>query len=134
MAHIHLRRGNQQTKCTSDLECTFEIVSLTSHPTYETVSCAWASHYFGAAATKEPATWEEPAKETTKETATMLLDGKKVDVGLNLAYALAALRTDQTRVLWADALCIDQGNEDEKEHQVGLMREIYRKAETVLEL
>ncbi|KAK4444394.1 heterokaryon incompatibility protein-domain-containing protein [Podospora aff. communis PSN243] len=119
---------------TSDLECTFEIVSLASHPAYETLSNSWANHYFGDAAGKKPATWDEPAKEATNEMATMLLDGEAVEVGLNLAYALAALRTNEPRVLWADALCIDQGNEGEKAHQVGLMREIYRKAETVLDL
>jgi hypothetical protein len=36
------------------------------------------------------------------------------------------------RVLWVDAICIDQTNQHECSHQVGIMAEIYRRAEKVL--
>jgi hypothetical protein len=36
------------------------------------------------------------------------------------------------RILWADAICIDQNNSQEKTHQVQLMREIYQQASRVL--
>ena len=39
---------------------------------------------------------------------------------------------DQDRLLWLDFLCIDQNNLDERASQVGLMREIYRRASEVL--
>lgn len=35
-------------------------------------------------------------------------------------------------MLWADAICIDQGNLDERKRQVGLMDYIYTRASTVL--
>jgi hypothetical protein len=47
-------------------------------------------------------------------------------IGCNLFHALRALRLqDRERVLWVDALCIDQENTDEKGHQVGQMRNVY---------
>lgn len=51
----------------------------------------------------------------------------------NLGAALRDLRkADQPRTLWADAICINQavdGDESkEKNHQVGMMDEIYRSA------
>lgn len=47
--------------------------------------------------------------------------------------ALLALRqTDEDRLLWIDAICIDQDNDKEKGHQVGQMRQIYENAEQVL--
>ncbi|KAK4168195.1 heterokaryon incompatibility protein-domain-containing protein [Cladorrhinum sp. PSN259] len=45
----------------------------------------------------------------------------------NLQSALFNLRSlDDTRVLWVDAICIDQTNDDEKIVQVGMMGDIYR--------
>jgi hypothetical protein len=43
----------------------------------------------------------------------------------------ARSRKDQRR-LWVDALCINQSHIDEKNHQVGIMGEIYSKAAWVL--
>lgn len=51
----------------------------------------------------------------------------------NLAAALYQLRRrDDVRILWVDAVCIDQSNEEERNHQVALMTEIYRSATRVL--
>ncbi|KAI6092416.1 heterokaryon incompatibility protein-domain-containing protein [Hypoxylon rubiginosum] len=33
--------------------------------------------------------------------------------------------------LWVDSICIDQGNDEEKQHQISLMQEIYMRAERV---
>jgi hypothetical protein len=51
----------------------------------------------------------------------------------SLYRALLSLRhrSDQ-RVLWADALCINQRDEEEKGRQVRLMRKIYKQATKVL--
>ncbi|KAK4182868.1 heterokaryon incompatibility protein 6 [Podospora australis] len=48
----------------------------------------------------------------------------------NLAVALRHLRSPvgQGRVLWIDAICIDQANDDEKGVQVALMGEIFKRA------
>lgn len=63
----------------------------------------------------------------------VLLGGHLVDVRENLWSALWQLRlADEDRILWIDALCIDQNNVVERNHQVGLMSRIYTKAFEVL--
>jgi len=50
----------------------------------------------------------------------------------NLIHALRDLRqSDESLVIWIDAICIDQQDENEKCHQVPLMRRIYSSARTV---
>lgn len=50
----------------------------------------------------------------------------------NLWQALKALRfLDEERVLWVDALCIDQSNEEERSKQVSHMYSIYTEAVSV---
>ena len=50
----------------------------------------------------------------------------------NLFLALRALRyRDRSRILWADAICINQSDNDEKSHQVKNMGPIYATAATV---
>ncbi|KAH8894319.1 HET-domain-containing protein, partial [Thozetella sp. PMI_491] len=78
-------------------------------------------------------------------TAELVVSGQKVTVRSSLAGALANAsshwetwsaqfpeRCLGTCRLWADALCIDQENTDEKNHQVSQMAEVYRKAELVI--
>ncbi|EPE31133.1 hypothetical protein GLAREA_04100 [Glarea lozoyensis ATCC 20868] len=59
-------------------------------------------------------------------TKAVLVDGAPVQVTVNLFNALRDIR-DQKRVmrLWADALCINQSDNEEKALQVGLMGRIY---------
>ncbi|KAF2749513.1 HET-domain-containing protein [Sporormia fimetaria CBS 119925] len=53
-------------------------------------------------------------------------------VSPNLLAALKALRfADRDRYLWVDAICINQDNLEEKNHQVEMMSEIYGNAEQV---
>ncbi|KAL8343103.1 hypothetical protein RB598_004451 [Gaeumannomyces tritici] len=50
----------------------------------------------------------------------------------DLVWALRFLRyPNRDRVLWIDALCIDQGNVEEKNHQVQMMSQIYSYASSV---
>ncbi|XEU99256.1 hypothetical protein FSHL1_004543 [Fusarium sambucinum] len=61
------------------------------------------------------------------------VDGKTMSITTSLHDALQHLRQqDQDRILWVDALCIDQSNIKERSHQVNHMGEIYRKAENVI--
>ncbi|KAK1976644.1 HET domain-containing protein [Colletotrichum cereale] len=57
---------------------------------------------------------------------------KRLPVTKSLFHALSHLRRDEGRILWVDAVCIDQGNTAERGHQVGHMGDIYREAEQVL--
>ncbi|KAI0157231.1 heterokaryon incompatibility protein-domain-containing protein [Xylariaceae sp. FL1272] len=53
--------------------------------------------------------------------------GGSIPVTANLDRALRSLRPrDKPRVLWADAVCIDQKNVEEKNNQIPLMGHIYR--------
>jgi ubiquinone biosynthesis protein UbiJ len=61
------------------------------------------------------------------------LNGTRVDVRENLWSALVHLRDSrQERGLWIDALCINQGDIEERNHQVKLMAFIFARAEEVL--
>ena len=57
------------------------------------------------------------------------IEGSRVPITVSLYGALQALRQKQSSVLvWADALCIDQKNTDERSQQVQLMPQIYSNA------
>ncbi|KAK7909238.1 heterokaryon incompatibility protein-domain-containing protein [Apiospora marii] len=81
-------------------------------PDYEAVSYTWGD-----------------ANNTRK----ISLDGSGFSVTHNLWSLLHDLRyQSEDRVLWIDAICIDQGNHRERGHQVQQMDQIYRHAERVI--
>lgn len=60
-------------------------------------------------------------------------DGKQLYITENLKDALVRVRLpDRPRRVWADSVCIDQDNLDEKAHQVQFMGVIYSNASRVL--
>ncbi|KAK6825601.1 heterokaryon incompatibility protein-domain-containing protein [Apiospora arundinis] len=71
--------------------------------------------------------------QPTDNSPCILLDGQKFPVTTNLFDALNALRLcSLDRLLWVDALCINQRDHREKGHQVGQMGSVYWNADTVL--
>jgi len=61
------------------------------------------------------------------------VNGFAMDVTINLYSALQRLRyEDRDRILWIDAICIDQSNPKERGHQVDRMAEIYKLADQVI--
>ncbi|KAK4555892.1 hypothetical protein LTR86_007112 [Recurvomyces mirabilis] len=65
--------------------------------------------------------------------APMYLDGVPIDAPGSAVNALRGLRLhNSTRVIWIDALCIDQGNAEERASQVLLMAKIYSSATRTL--
>jgi hypothetical protein len=60
------------------------------------------------------------------------VNSRKTKVTINLEQALRHLRAENNSVtIWADALCINQSDLEEKTHQVRMMREIYKKCSKV---
>jgi hypothetical protein len=96
----------------ADIHCTLTIVSLLQDPVYEALSYTWG--------------------DETKTTV-INVEGSPFDVTSNLATALRHLRKpDEPRVLWIDALSINQKDIPEKNSQVPQMGNIYRRATTVI--
>ncbi|KAE8319313.1 heterokaryon incompatibility protein-domain-containing protein [Aspergillus transmontanensis] len=63
----------------------------------------------------------------------ILIDGQTLSVTENLYTALLYLRERQLeRLLWIDAICINQGDEDEKAQQIQFMPMIYGQATQVI--
>jgi hypothetical protein len=61
------------------------------------------------------------------------LNGKPYHVQPSLMHALTAIRrSDEAVIIWIDAICINQGVTSERNHQVAMMGDIYRKAKCVL--
>jgi hypothetical protein len=61
------------------------------------------------------------------------VDGHDLSVTANLHAALQHLRNRHLeRVLWVDAVCINQGDDGEKEDQIRLMANIYSQASRVV--
>lgn len=93
------------------LECRLSVHTLDDQLSYTALSYVWG----------------DPG-----DTRPITIHGHEVQVTKNLAEALYQLRSDQTGPLWVDALCINQDNEDEKNHQVHRMSKIYRSAVEVI--
>jgi hypothetical protein len=92
--------------------CELHIVSLSESPKFFALSYVWGS------------------EDTTR---TIILDNKPFVVRLNLWNFLAEYRRIRGHeYLWVDALCIDQLNIAERNHQVGLMAQIYSTAEKTI--
>ncbi|CZR65940.1 uncharacterized protein PAC_15840 [Phialocephala subalpina] len=70
--------------------------------------------------------------ELTREHG-ILCNGKTLKVTSNLLAALKRLRQPHVgRLLWIDAICINQDDVTERSHQVGLMGEVYKNAGRVV--
>lgn len=94
-----------------EIECHLEYISLSQNPKYEALSYEWG---------------------VQTSTRTVSVNEHLIEVRENLWNALLQLRENYiSRVLWIDALCINQRNYLERNHQVGLMGRIYQQATRV---
>lgn len=95
-----------------DMRCVLRSVDLPSLPSYEAVSYVWG----------------DPSI-----TKPIDINGAAFNVTVNLEAALRHIRKpDASRLLWVDAICINQADGTEKMQQIRLMRDIYQKCEQVL--
>jgi hypothetical protein len=96
----------------SALTCELIEASLDAPPPFEALSYAW------------------DAQSTDQS---LICNGRLVQITPNCEAALRRLRYKvASRVLWIDAICIDQKSDAERSHQVQLMGQIYRAAQQVL--
>jgi len=94
------------------IECGFVIASLNDEPEYEALSYVWGS---------------------IEDTPTIGVGGASVSITRNLESALRRLRRkDEERIMWIDALCINQVDTKERMHQVSQMASIYHQATRVV--
>ena len=91
--------------------CTLKIFVIDQTPPFEALSYCWGDPIV-----------TQPIK----------LQGLDYSVTTTLAAALRyPRRQDRPGVIWIDAICINQSDNNEKNHQVPLMREIYQIASKV---
>jgi hypothetical protein len=101
---------------TASLQCTLRNYSLPKSEIrtylYEALSYVWGN---------------------PNETLPIFINGSPFPVSVNLHAALSRLR-DRTfeRIIWVDAICINQRKPEERKQQVQLMAQIYSKAHRVI--
>ncbi|KAK4102524.1 HET-domain-containing protein [Parathielavia hyrcaniae] len=94
------------------ISCTLRTVNLGNTQSYEALSYEWGDG---------------------GSPQTILVNGTDFHVGDNLFEALRHLRLPDTeRVLWIDAICINQSNLPERNSQVQLMADVYSQAHQVI--
>jgi hypothetical protein len=92
------------------IDCTMRRISLIDNPVpvYETISYCWG---------------------LPRAPSTIKLNGRLTPVPASSEVALKRMRfSDRPRVLWIDAICIDQSSVTERSAQVALMATVYRVA------
>lgn len=105
---LELQPGEKE----APIVCNLIHARLNTQPAYEAVSYVWGSS-------------EKPIP--------IDCEGKRLSITENLKDALVRVRLlDRPRRVWADSVCIDQDNLDEKGHQVQSMGKIYSNASRVL--
>ncbi|PQE31796.1 heterokaryon incompatibility protein [Rutstroemia sp. NJR-2017a WRK4] len=88
-----------------EIKVLLSVVSLSTNPQYEALSYVWGDSH---------------------RTRFIFIDARSSRVTENLEVALRWLRrVDRERVLWVDAICVNQQDLAEREAQVSLMAEIY---------
>lgn len=97
---------------TDPVSCHLFVTELDFAPPYEALSYVWG----------------DPLSRIP-----ILCNGRSLDITYNLHAAFRRVRLhDRPRILWVDAICINQQHLIERSHHVSFMAEIYRNAKKVL--
>lgn len=92
----------------AEIRCAIRAVALDSGETYDALSYVWG--------------------DPTAPRKSITIDENEVQVSQNLWLGLRRIRSQfEIRTFWVDQLCINQNDDEEKAHQVGLMGEIYKR-------
>ncbi|ETS78998.1 hypothetical protein PFICI_08851 [Pestalotiopsis fici W106-1] len=109
---IRLLSIEPATNTDDDIKCKLEEVLLLEAPEYESLSYCWG----------------EPIRKCPIE-----CNDTSIDITENLSSALRHLRhTKKHRIIWVDAICINQNDFAERSSQVLAMREIFQHARSVV--
>lgn len=108
---IRLLRLLPDSNLSSKVRCVLEVADFDCSPEYDGLSYTWGDERL-----TEPIIVNECESQATN----------------NLKCALRHLRSKQSRILWVDAVCINQKNVDERNHQVKRVGKIYAKASKVI--
>ena len=116
-SHLHLpldtqkqqiRLINVEKNRSGPIKCTMDIFDLRTRPRYSALSYRWGPRIFNHE---------------------ILVNGQSLLIGKNLFRFLETFRQErESTYLWIDQICIEQANVKERNHQVGLMSTIYRRA------
>ena len=117
---IRLLNVLSSDRFSSQVKCSISTTTLDDDPEYAALSYCWGDS-------------SNPIRIVLEDDGLASPSRSYLWVGSNLHAALRRIRklTDGTRI-WIDAICIDQDNTSERNHQVGFMREIYEKAEQTI--
>ncbi|KAI9773498.1 MAG: hypothetical protein M1839_002080 [Geoglossum umbratile] len=120
------------------IRCSLEVVDLSEGPLYDCLSYTWGDPLYHELSGPD-------SKRTTGErNIPITCGGLVLCVTDNLREALLQLSRNASsstsghdpyqrqRLIWIDAVCIDQGNIPERNSQVAMMNRIYKAAQTVV--
>ncbi|KAH9484582.1 Heterokaryon incompatibility protein 6, OR allele [Psilocybe cubensis] len=120
-----------------DIHCSLAVASLEREPSYTALSYTWGTPFRRSASMWSYRGVVQYVREWTENhrihVPTIIIDKHRIPVTPNLRSALQHLRhPNLPLVIWVDAVCINQEDNEEKEHQVNLMRKIYSQAKTTI--
>lgn len=112
---IRLLKLHPNPTKSSDIHITLTEALLSETLQYEALSYCWAT---------------EDGDDSKSQT--IYCEGTRIHIIKNCEAALRRLRKgDEDRVLWIDAICINQSDDEERSSQVNMMAMIYKSAASV---
>jgi hypothetical protein len=130
--HIRILSLAPSANLSDPIHVELSVVKLADEPKFIALSYVWGT----STETVREDSLAIISRHTSANAANKLpitCNGEEFHVTENLDSALRHLRNeDSERILWIDAICINQKNDSERGYQVSLMKDIYRMASAVV--
>lgn len=131
--HFRLLRITPDEDPEATISITLEEFNIDDAPAYKALSYTWGKAILDRDTDKgNPATDDADTVEGFSPRLFEVNEKGYIQAMQNLHDVLRRLRNHENGFLWADALCIDQTNVDERQLQVLLMGQLYSGAEQVI--